>query len=144
MVRNRRPLLWTKLINLPIIENMPRKPPLVFPQEQRLLAGLGERLRLARRRRKLSNAVVAQRAGISRSTLYKVEIGDPGVTMGSCLRVLAVLGLENDLQGLAADDKVGRKLQDLELEPSSPRAPRKRVADKSTNQPPAFPTKEGS
>jgi len=123
---------------------MPRKSPIVFPQEQRLLAGLGERLRLARRRRKLSNAVVAQRAGISRSTLYKVETGDPGVTMGSCLRVLAVLGLENDLQGLAADDKVGRKLQDLELEHSSPRAPRKRVTDKSTNQPPDFPAKEGS
>jgi transcriptional regulator with XRE-family HTH domain len=117
---------------------------MVFPQEQRLLAGLGERLRLARRRRKLSNAVVAQRAGISRSTLYKVETGDPGVTMGSCLRVLAVLGLENDLQGLAADDKVGRKLQDLELEPPSPRAPRKRVADKSTKQQPAFPANEGS
>ncbi len=124
--------------------NVPRKPPIVFPQEQRLLAGLGERLRLARRRRKLSNAVVAQRAGISRSTLYKVETGDPGVTMGSCLRVLAVLGLENDLQGLAADDKVGRKLQDLELEPSSPRAPRKRLADKPTNQQPDLPAKEGS
>jgi len=64
--------------------------------------------------------------------------------MGSCLRVLAVLGLENDLQGLAADDKVGRKLQDLELEPSSPRAPRKRLADKPTNQQPDSPTKEGS
>ncbi|HEY4358213.1 MAG TPA: helix-turn-helix transcriptional regulator [Acidobacteriaceae bacterium] len=100
-------------------------------------------MRLARRRRKLSNAVVAQRAGISRSTLYKVEAGDPGVTMGSCLRVLAVLGLENDLQGLAADDKVGRKLQDLELEPSSLRAPRKRV-DKLIHQPPAFPAKEES
>ena len=103
---------------------MPRKPPVVFPQERRLLAELGERLRLARRRRKLSSAVVAQRAGISRSTLYKVEAGDPGTTLGSCLRVLAVLGLENDIQGLAADDRVGRKLQDLALEPSA--APRRR------------------
>jgi hypothetical protein len=64
--------------------------------------------------------------------------------MGSCLRVLAVLGLENDLQGLAADDKVGRKLQDLELESSPARAPLKRVAPKSAKQPPAFPAKEGS
>jgi transcriptional regulator with XRE-family HTH domain len=102
---------------------MPRKPPVVFPQEQRLLAALGERIRLARRRRKLSNSVVAQRAGISRTTLYKVEAGDPGATMGSHMRVLAVLGLEGDLHALAADDKVGRKLQDLALEPA-PRRPR--------------------
>ncbi|WP_156468943.1 helix-turn-helix domain-containing protein, partial [Cephaloticoccus capnophilus] len=54
---------------------MPRKPPTVFPQEQRLLSSLGERLRLARKRRRLSNAAVAQRAGISRTTLYKVEAG---------------------------------------------------------------------
>lgn len=96
---------------------MPRKPPVIFPQEQRLLSALGERLRVARLRRKLSNAVVAQRAGISRTTLYKVEAGDPGATLGSYVRVLAVLGLENDLQTLAADDKVGRKLQDLALAP---------------------------
>ncbi|MFZ4652175.1 MAG: helix-turn-helix domain-containing protein [Rubrivivax sp.] len=105
---------------------MPSKPPVVFPQEQRMLAQLGERLRLARRRRKLSTTAVAGRAGISRSTLYKVESGDPGATMGTYLRVLAALGLENDLHGLAADDKVGRRLQDLALEPrrTPPRKPR--------------------
>ena len=100
---------------------MPRKPPIVFPQEQRLLSQLGERLKLARLRRKLSNAVVAQRAGISRTSLYKVEAGDPGATLGTYLRVLAVLGLEADINALAADDKVGRKLQDLALAPSSRR-----------------------
>ncbi|MDR1228086.1 MAG: helix-turn-helix domain-containing protein [Azoarcus sp.] len=109
---------------------MPRKAPIVFPQEQRLLSELGERLRLARLRRKLSNAVVAQRAGISRTTLYKVEAGDPGATMGSYVRVLAVLGLENDLQTLAADDKVGRKLQDLALAPPTRRP---RTANKHTD-----------
>jgi transcriptional regulator with XRE-family HTH domain len=98
---------------------MPRKPPVVFPQEQRLLTQLGERIRLARLRRKLGTAVVAQRAGISRSSLYKVEAGDPGATLGTYVRVLAVLGLEGDVQALAADDKVGRKLQDLALEPSA-------------------------
>lgn len=105
---------------------MPSKPPVVFPQEQRLLSDLGERLRLARKRRKLSNAVVAQRAGISRTTLYKVEAGDPGATLGSYVRVLAALGLEGDLNQLAADDRVGRKLQDLALEP--PPAPKRRTA----------------
>lgn len=82
-----------------------------------MLSELGERLRLARKRRKLSNAVVSQRAGISRTTLYKVEAGDAGATLGSYVRVLAVLGLEADLGQLAADDRIGRKLQDLALEP---------------------------
>ena len=97
---------------------MPRKPPGVFPQEQRLLSQLGERLRLARKRRKLSNAVVAQRAGVSRTTVYKVEAGNPGATLGAYMRVLAVLGLEGDINLLATDDRVGRKLQDLALEPA--------------------------
>jgi transcriptional regulator with XRE-family HTH domain len=106
--------------------NMPSKPPIVFPQEQRLLAALGERLRLARLRRKLGAAAIAQRAGISRTTLYKVETGDPGSTLGSYLRVLAALGLEKDFDALAADDKVGRKLQDLGLDTARPRVRRAR------------------
>ncbi len=97
---------------------MPRKPPIVFPQEQRLLSEFAERLKLARKRRKLSSTVVAQRAGISRTSLYKVETGDPGATLGTYLRVLAVLGLEGDISALAADDRIGRKLQDLALGPS--------------------------
>ncbi len=95
---------------------MPSKPPVIFPQEQMLLSHLGERLKLARLRRKLSNTVVAQRAGVSRSSLYKVEAGDAGATMGTYLRVMTALGLEADIQNLAADDKVGRKLQDLALD----------------------------
>lgn len=113
---------------------MPRKPPIVFPQEQRLLSRLGERLKLARLRRKLSNAVVSQRAGISRTSLYKVEAGDAGATMGTYMRVMAVLGLEADIDALAADDKVGRKLQDLALEaPAS--APRRRQGGVPAPQP---------
>jgi hypothetical protein len=57
--------------------------------------------------------------------LYKVEAGDPGATLGTYLRVLAVLGLEADVNALAADDKVGRKLQDLALQPT-PSTPRRR------------------
>jgi transcriptional regulator with XRE-family HTH domain len=110
---------------------MPRKSPVVFPQEQRLLSELGERLRLARKRRKLSNAVVAQRAGISRTTVYKIEAGDPGATLGAYIRVLAVLSLEGDLNLLAADDRIGRKLQDLALGPS-PDVKRRKVASPPT------------
>jgi transcriptional regulator with XRE-family HTH domain len=94
---------------------MPSPPPVTFPQEQRMLTALGERIRLARLRRQLSTTTVAGRAGISRSTVYKVEAGDPGATLGAYLRVLATLGLEKDLEALAADDKVGRRLQDLAL-----------------------------
>ena len=107
---------------------MPRKPPTVFPQEQKLLSQLGERLKLARLRRKLSNPVVAQRAGISRTSLYKVEAGDPGATLGTYLRVMAALGLEADINALAADDKVGRKLQDLALEMPASAPQRRRTA----------------
>ncbi len=111
-------LLQTNFYIFVYNRRMPRKPPVIFPQEQALLSGLGERFKLARKRRKLSNAVVAQRAGISRASLYKVEAGDPGATLGTYLRVLAVLGLEGDVNAIAADDKLGRKLQDLALEPS--------------------------
>jgi len=110
---------------------MSSKPPVVFPQEQALLSALGERLRLARLRRKLSTAVVAQRAGMSRTSVYKVEAGDAGATLGVYLRVLAVLGLQADFNALAADDKVGRKLQDLALAPS----PAERRQRRSSKQP---------
>lgn len=95
--------------------NMPSKPPVVYPQEQRLLNALGERIRLARLRRKLNANTVALRAGISRTTLYNAECGDARLTLGSYLRILVALGLEADLNALAADDEVGRKLQDLAL-----------------------------
>ena len=97
--------------------NMPGKPPLAYPSERRLLVGLGERLRLARKRRQFSAQTVAARADISRTTLHHVEKGDPAVTFGTYARVLAVLGLEKDLERVAADDALGRRLQDLALEP---------------------------
>jgi transcriptional regulator with XRE-family HTH domain len=118
---------------------MPRKPPIIFPQEQRLLSQLGERLKLARLRRKLSNAIVAQRAGISRTSLYKVEAGDPGATLGTYIRVMAVLGLEADIDALAADDKVGRKLQDLALEAPASTPRRRRAAGGAAPPAPARP-----
>jgi transcriptional regulator with XRE-family HTH domain len=97
---------------------MPKKPPVIFPQEQSILTELGGRLKLARLRRKLSSLVVSQRAGISRSSLYKVEKGDAGATLGTYVRVLAVLGLDGDIRHLAEDDRLGRKLQDLQLMPT--------------------------
>ena len=73
---------------------------------------MGNNLKMARLRRKISAEQVAQRADISRSTLWLVENGSPTVAMGTYCQVLFVLGLENDLLRVAADDELGRKMQD--------------------------------
>lgn len=56
------------------------------------------------------------------TTLYNAEAGDGAVTLGTYLRVMAALGLEKDFELLAADDVLGRKLQDLSLEPKRNRS----------------------
>ena len=94
---------------------MPTKQPPLYPGQKRLLVALGERLRLARLRRKLTIEVTCQRAGISRMTLFRAEAGSPAIAVGTLLRILAVLGLEGDLEALARDDKAGRLLQDQAL-----------------------------
>jgi transcriptional regulator with XRE-family HTH domain len=105
---------------------MGRQSKTLFPSLQRLLAGLGENIRLARLRRKFSAALVSERAGISRNTLRAIEHGDPNVTFGAYVNVLLCLGLEKDLQLIAKDDELGRKLQDANL-PIKARAPRIKV-----------------
>jgi transcriptional regulator with XRE-family HTH domain len=82
------------------------------PRVADALTRLGENLRLARQRRRLTMQMVAERAGITRVTLSKVERGDPSVTVGTYASVLFVLGLDQQLAALAADDPLGRKLQD--------------------------------
>src|SRR6202161_1394361 len=94
---------------------MPAKQPPLYPGQKRALAALGERLRLARLRRKLTIEVTCQRAGISRMTLFRAEAGSPAIALGTLLRILAVLGLEADLELIARDDKAGRLLQDQAL-----------------------------
>lgn len=86
-----------------------------FPAEARQLIALGERFRLARLRRKISAVLMAERMGISRDTLHRLENGEATIALGTYLRALRVLGLEQDLDLLAKDDVLGRKLQDLGL-----------------------------
>lgn len=87
----------------------------LLPSQVRLLHEVGENLRLARLRRDLSAAQVAERAGIARLTLTKLEQGDGGSSLANLLKVLFALSLENDLHAVAKDDPMGRRLQDLEL-----------------------------
>ncbi len=94
---------------------MKSKKQLLFPKHQKILEQLGENIKLARKRRKLTTLQVAARANISRSALYRLEKGSSSVSIGALFNVLRVLGLQNDILKLAADDKLGRKLQDLEL-----------------------------
>ena len=95
-----------------------------MPKYRRILAGMGENIKLARLRRKLSAEQVALRAGISRPTLVSIEKGVDTVSMGSYFMVLHVLRLDEDFLLLAKDDVLGRRLQDLQLL-AKQRAPKK-------------------
>ena len=95
----------------------------LLPALESRLTGLGERLRNARVRRKISAEVLAARAGVTRPTLHKVERGAPSVAMGIYARVMFALQLDHDIDSLALDDELGRRLQDLGL-PQRARAPK--------------------
>lgn len=98
-----------------------------LPKNKRILQRVGENLRLARLRRKLSAAKVAERAGISRNTLYLLEKGSPSTSLATLFGVLIVLGLEKDFLLLAKDDELGRKLEDARLSKPRKRAPKKKT-----------------
>jgi transcriptional regulator with XRE-family HTH domain len=96
----------------------------LLPKLIKILEEMGENIKLARLRRKLTTEQVSERAGISRSTLWQVEKGLPSVSLGTYAQVLFVVGLEKDLLLIAKDDVLGRKLQDAELSIRK-RAPKK-------------------
>ncbi|PCJ80584.1 MAG: transcriptional regulator [Flavobacteriales bacterium] len=94
---------------------MSAKRPKLLPKERRILENIGENIKLARLRRKLTTEQVANRANISRKTLWHIEKGSEHISIGIMLQVLSVLGLKNDLKNIAKDDLLGRKLQDVNL-----------------------------
>jgi transcriptional regulator with XRE-family HTH domain len=106
-----------------------KKSPELLPKNLKIMHALGEQIRLARLRRKLSTEQVAERAGIGRNTLYNIEMGSPTVAIGHYLQVLFVLGLEKDLELVASADPLGRKLQDAGLM-TKKRAPKKSAHEK--------------
>ncbi len=88
----------------------------IMPDTENILKTMGEQIKMARLRRRLSATLVAERAGISRSTLWKVENGNPSVAVGIYAAVLHALNnMDKDLLKIAGDDELGRKLQDMDL-----------------------------
>jgi transcriptional regulator with XRE-family HTH domain len=93
-----------------------KKAAIIMPKTRDILEQMGEQIKLVRLRRKLSSALIAERAGISRQTLNAVEKGSSTVSIGSYAAVLHALNnLDTDLLLIAKDDEFGRKLQDLGL-----------------------------
>ena len=89
----------------------------ILPATENILETMGEQIKLARLRRDLSAELVAERAGISRTSLWKVESGSPAVAIGIYAAVLHALNnLDKDLLLVAKDDEFGRKMQDLNMQ----------------------------
>lgn len=86
-----------------------------FPRALNQLAALGRRLRLARQRRRINAELFAERMGVTRKTLQRLEAGDPLISTSTLLRALRVLGLDADINSVGRDDLLKRKLKNIEL-----------------------------
>ena len=93
---------------------MGKKTNLPIPAKK-ALKKLGRDMADARKRRRITMELLAERAGISRITLGKIEKGEATVSMGAYASVLFALGLADKLQNLAdaSIDVVGRELNEL-------------------------------
>ena len=88
----------------------------IMPDTQKIIENMGEQIKMARLRRNLSAELVAERAGISRATLWAVEKGAPTVAIGIYAAVLHALGgMDKELELVARDDEFGRRIQDMNL-----------------------------
>lgn len=122
-----------------ILTIMGRSTVTLLPALQESLSTIGENIRLARLRRRLSAEQISERAGITRPTLRGIERGDPSVSFGAYANVFFCLGLEKDLALLGNDDELGRKLQDVQLT-TKRRAPRRQK--NYTDKLPAIPKRK--
>ena len=105
---------------MPIIVDMSARTNTLPPRLRKLSSALGQRLVVARTARRITQAQMAERAGVSRATLSKLEAGDVSISLGTLIQVLAILGLEADMEFLAGNDKVGQQLANAALpRPSS-------------------------
>ncbi len=87
----------------------------VSPKNQKALSLLGENIKLACKRRGYTQSLIAERTGLSRLTIRKIQKGGSTVSIGHYMAVLDVLGMVEDFARVASDDELGRKLQDINL-----------------------------
>ncbi|HEU4814066.1 MAG TPA: helix-turn-helix transcriptional regulator [Xanthomonadaceae bacterium] len=99
---------------------MAKRTPPTHPRAQRQIKALGARLRAARMRRRMTQEVLAERVGVSIPTIGKLESGDASLSLATVLRALTVLGLGDDIDLIAAQDALGRELQDNALKRPRP------------------------
>jgi len=95
--------------------NKSKRSAAVFPKNQKVLSLLGENITLACKRRGYSQSLIAERTGLSRLTVRKIQQGESTVSLGHYVAVLSVLGMVDDLAKVASDDELGQKLQDISL-----------------------------
>lgn len=100
---------------------MAKRVPPVRPQHAKRIEALGQRLRTARVARGMTQANLAERVGVDRTTIGKLEAGDPSTSLSTVLRVLSTLGLDEDIDRIAATDEVGAQLAASSLRRPSPR-----------------------
>ena len=104
---------------------MKNKMAYLMPGTVEILENMGENIKLARLRRNLSVELVAERANVSRATLWKIEKGNPSVAIGNYAAVLHALNnMDSDLLKIAEDDVLGRELLELNI------STKKRVSNK--------------
>ena len=87
----------------------------LFPKQLKVLTAFGEDLLLAMKRRGFTKKMVCERTGFDNKTVNKVFAGDPGVAIGTYLKIMGVLGMEDNFAAMAAHDEVGIKLQNIKL-----------------------------
>ena len=94
---------------------MPRNKLVIMPQTKKRLATLGEQIKYARLRRRLSITMVAERASISRTSVYAVEKGAPRTAIGIYAGVMLAIGMPDEITAPCKNDPLGRLLVDAEL-----------------------------
>ena len=91
-----------------------KKQTIILPTAKKILAIVGENIKLARKRRRWTMENMSERANISRPTLYFIEKGSPKVAIGKYLNVVSALKMGNDFLAIAGNDSFGRILQDAD------------------------------